>query len=80
MLSQWIQVAAELRTTLGDLFGFANIMEGLTAHQVSWQKIVYRVVVVCRIGADKIGHYFSWLITYVIIYIVEIADRKTYFS
>ncbi|KAK3087173.1 hypothetical protein FSP39_002571 [Pinctada imbricata] len=34
MLSQWIQIASELRSSLGNLFGFANVMEGLTASQV----------------------------------------------
>lgn len=35
MLSQWIQIAVELRSTFGNLFGFASVMEGLTSDHVS---------------------------------------------
>lgn len=34
MLSQWIQIAVDLRTTFGNLFGFASVMEGLTSEHV----------------------------------------------
>lgn len=34
MLSQWIQIAVDLRSTYGNLFGFASVMEGLTSEQV----------------------------------------------
>lgn len=34
MLSQWIQVAMELRSFLGNLFGFTVVMEALLAPQV----------------------------------------------
>ncbi len=34
MLHQWIQVAAELRASLGDLYGFSAIMTGLQHPQV----------------------------------------------
>ncbi len=35
MVSQWIQIANELKTNMGNLFGFVNIMDGLTSPQVS---------------------------------------------
>ena len=35
MLSQWIQVAMETKQSLGNLFGFENIMDGLMSEQVS---------------------------------------------
>ncbi|XP_048774300.1 breast cancer anti-estrogen resistance protein 3 homolog isoform X3 [Ostrea edulis] len=35
MLSQWIQIAVDLRSTYGNLFGFASVMEGLTSEQIS---------------------------------------------
>lgn len=35
MLNQWIQVAMELKTTLGNLFGFSAVMSGLRSPQVS---------------------------------------------
>ena len=34
MLSQWIQTAVHLWATVGNLLGFANVMEGLTSPQV----------------------------------------------
>ena len=34
MLHQWIQVAAELRSNLGDLYGFSAVMAGLQLPQV----------------------------------------------
>jgi hypothetical protein len=34
MLSQWIQIAMETKGTLGNLFGFENVMEGLMSDQV----------------------------------------------
>ncbi|KAL3872223.1 hypothetical protein ACJMK2_040160 [Sinanodonta woodiana] len=34
MLSQWIQVALELRASHGNLFGFENVMEGLLSSQI----------------------------------------------
>lgn len=38
MLSQWIQIAVDLRTTFGNLFGFASVMEGLTSEHVNSSK------------------------------------------
>nr|XP_034300991.1 breast cancer anti-estrogen resistance protein 3 homolog isoform X4 [Crassostrea gigas] len=35
MLSQWIQIAVDLRTTFGNLFGFASVMEGLTSEHIT---------------------------------------------
>mmetsp|Transcript_3904 Transcript_3904/g.7138 ORF Transcript_3904/g.7138 Transcript_3904/m.7138 type:complete len:221 (-) Transcript_3904:94-756(-) len=35
MLSQWIQIAVELRSTFGNLFGFASVMEGLTSDHIT---------------------------------------------
>lgn len=35
MLSQWINIAMELRTAMGNLFGFTAVMEGLMADEVS---------------------------------------------
>lgn len=35
MLSQWIQICMELKTGIGNLFGFAAIMEGLLMPQVT---------------------------------------------
>ena len=34
MLHQWIQVANELRGTMGNLYGFAAVMAGIRAKQV----------------------------------------------
>ena len=34
MLHQWIQVAADLRGSLGDLYGFSAVMNGLQHPQV----------------------------------------------
>ena len=34
MLSQWIQIAMEVQTTLGNLFAFDSIMAGLMSDQV----------------------------------------------
>ncbi|XP_014777821.1 breast cancer anti-estrogen resistance protein 3 homolog isoform X1 [Octopus bimaculoides] len=34
VLSKWIQVATELKNTLGNLFGFVNVMEGIGLKQV----------------------------------------------
>ncbi|XP_045206378.2 breast cancer anti-estrogen resistance protein 3 homolog isoform X2 [Mercenaria mercenaria] len=34
MLSQWIQIAMETKGTLGNLFGFENVMEGLMSEQI----------------------------------------------
>ncbi|KAL4218805.1 SH3/SH2 adaptor [Mactra antiquata] len=34
MLSQWIQIAMELRGTLGNLFGFENVMDSLMSEQI----------------------------------------------
>ncbi|XP_060564004.1 breast cancer anti-estrogen resistance protein 3 homolog isoform X3 [Ruditapes philippinarum] len=34
MLSQWIQIAMETKGTLGNLFGFENVMEGLMSDQI----------------------------------------------
>ncbi|XP_076436953.1 breast cancer anti-estrogen resistance protein 3-like isoform X2 [Babylonia areolata] len=34
MLSQWIQTAGELRVSMGNLFTFTSVMEGLTSPQV----------------------------------------------
>ena len=34
MLHQWIQVAADLRGNLGDLYGFSAVMAGLQHPQV----------------------------------------------
>lgn len=35
MVSQWIQVAMETKTVMGNLFGFETIMEGLNSEQIS---------------------------------------------
>ena len=35
MLDQWIRVAMEMRASLGNLYGFAYVMEGLQCPQVS---------------------------------------------
>ncbi|XP_061163743.1 breast cancer anti-estrogen resistance protein 3 homolog isoform X2 [Saccostrea echinata] len=35
ILSQWIQIAVDLRATFGNLFGFASVMEGLTSEHIS---------------------------------------------
>ncbi|XP_062593901.1 breast cancer anti-estrogen resistance protein 3 homolog isoform X2 [Saccostrea cucullata] len=35
ILSQWIQIAVDLRSTFGNLFGFASVMEGLTSEHIS---------------------------------------------
>ena len=35
MLSQWIQIAMEVQSMLGNLFAFDNIMAGLMSDQVS---------------------------------------------
>ncbi|XP_064616595.1 breast cancer anti-estrogen resistance protein 3 homolog isoform X2 [Liolophura sinensis] len=34
MLSQWINIAMELRTSMGNLFGFTAVMEGLMADEI----------------------------------------------
>ena len=34
MLSQWIQIAMEVQSTLGNLFAFDSIMAGLMSNQV----------------------------------------------
>ena len=35
LLNQWIQTALELHDTLGNLYGFSAVMEGLSTSQVS---------------------------------------------
>ncbi|XP_048245924.1 breast cancer anti-estrogen resistance protein 3 homolog isoform X2 [Haliotis rufescens] len=34
MTSQWIQIASELKTTMGNLFGFVSVMEALLSRQI----------------------------------------------
>ncbi|CAG2220342.1 unnamed protein product [Mytilus edulis] len=44
MLSQWIQTAVHLRSTLGNLLGFANVMEGLMSPQIQRLKDTWLVL------------------------------------
>lgn len=44
MLSQWIQTAAELRVSMGNLFAFASIMEALISAQVQRLKTTWLIL------------------------------------
>ncbi|XP_063424282.1 SH2 domain-containing protein 3C-like isoform X2 [Mytilus trossulus] len=44
MLSQWIQTAVHLRSSLGNLLGFANVMEGLMSPQIQRLKDTWLVL------------------------------------
>lgn len=56
VIAKWIGVAVEAKTALGDLYGFAAIVEGLCMPQVR-----HHVVTSSRIGIKRTGEtYVSW--------------------
>ena len=55
MVHQWIQIANELRSSLGNLFGFSSVMAGLKTPQVS----VHQGIEGERVAQTAVRCYFT---------------------